>query len=151
MNTINELQIQFCPFGYLDLEVVTEIWQSVQLSSAEVFDIINDSKEEMGYTEFRDIDPVYCILEHILQHTRSIIEELTGYDFINDRSWNGSEIYTYWNYMCSDYCWGDDSLEELKKEIQPHLEQLEGDAFCCYFLSELGLLQENWIEAKGAE
>jgi hypothetical protein len=38
----------------------------------------------MGYEGFDNLDPVYCILEHILQQARNQIEDITGYDFIND-------------------------------------------------------------------
>ena len=40
----------------------------------------------MGYDSFENIDPVASILDHILQMARNKIEELTGYDFINDFS-----------------------------------------------------------------
>jgi len=60
-----------------------------------LFEIIEEFRESVGYTDYESIDPVYCILDHVLQMSRNAIEELTGYDFINDFSGIGTEIYTY--------------------------------------------------------
>ena len=49
----------------------------------------------LGYENYEGFDPVASILEHVLQKSRQHIEELTSYDFLNDFSKNGSEIYTY--------------------------------------------------------
>jgi hypothetical protein len=40
----------------------------------------------MGYEGFKNIDPVASTLDYVLQMARNKIEELTGYDFINDFS-----------------------------------------------------------------
>ena len=49
----------------------------------------------MGYASYENFDPVASILDHILQIARNKIEEITGYDFLNDYSGSGTEIYTY--------------------------------------------------------
>ena len=49
----------------------------------------------LGYENYENFDPVASVLEHILQKSRQLIEEFTGYDFLNDFSKNGAEIYTY--------------------------------------------------------
>jgi hypothetical protein len=100
-NDTRELQLHFCPFGFLDIRAACAIWNEIWLYEYELFEIIDDARENLGCSDFDNIDPVASVLEHILQIARNKIEELTGYDFINDFSWSWTEIYTYWNCMCS--------------------------------------------------
>jgi len=87
-NEVQELQIHFSPFGYLDLQVACEIGDHVDLREGELFEIIDDFRENCGMDNYGDVDPVYVILDHILQMARNHIEQITGYDFINDFSGN---------------------------------------------------------------
>jgi len=49
-----------------------------------IFEIIDDFRESVGQESFEGIDPVYCVMEHVLQNARNTIDNETGYDFIND-------------------------------------------------------------------
>ncbi len=40
----------------------------------------------MDYLNWDGFDPVYSVLDHVMQTARNKIEEITGYDFINDFS-----------------------------------------------------------------
>ena len=77
------------------------------------------------------------MLEHILQMARNHIDDVTGYDFINDFTDGGTEIYTYGNYMCSSYDYSTKAIEELKNVVLPYREQLLENQRCKYFLGEL--------------
>ncbi len=68
---------------------------------------------------------------------RNYIDEVTGYDFLNDFSGSGSEIYTFGNYLCSSYDWSDEAREELKPKVIPFQKELMKNKWCRYFLSEL--------------
>ncbi len=136
-NEVNELQLHFCPFGYLDIQRACEIWDELWLYERELFEIIDDYRESCWYSCFDNIDPVYCVLEHALQMARNKIEELTGYDFMNDFSGAGSEVYTYGNFMCSSYDYSESAIEELKTKISPYLQQLNADKWCRYVFEEL--------------
>lgn len=48
-NTVSELQGYFCPFGYLDLQAITQLGDELELSELELFEIIDDARESMGY------------------------------------------------------------------------------------------------------
>jgi hypothetical protein len=85
-NTVSELQVQFSPFGYLDLQAVCEIGNELELHEGELFEIIDDARESFGYDNWEGLEPVYCVLDHVLQMARNTINEVTGYDFINDYS-----------------------------------------------------------------
>lgn len=141
MNTAEALATHFCPFGYLDLKAACAIGDTVWLFEYQIFEIIDDFRECIGLEGFDDINPVYCILEHILQSSRNLIEEVTGYDFINDCTGAGTEIYTVWNFVYSSYDYSEEAREELiwklesiSSESQSKLLQ---DNQCHYFLNEL--------------
>lgn len=138
-NEVRELQQHFCPFGYLDLQQACKIWDQVWLYESDLFEIIDDFRESCGFWDFEKLDPVYCILEHILQMARNQIEELTGYDFMNDFSGSWSEIYTYGNFMCSSFDYSEDARAELIVKVKPHLQELLNDKWCRYLFSELGI------------
>lgn len=139
MNDVRELQLYFCPFGYLDVKAACEIGDCVWLCERDIFEIINDYRESCGYLNYNHIDPIASVLEHILQMARNEIEAATGYDFINDFSGAGSEIYTHSNYMCSSYDAWTDAINELKEKVSPHLDSLKANQWCQYLFSELEL------------
>lgn len=142
-NTVSELQVQFSPFGYLDLQAVCEIWEEVELHEGELFEIIDDARESIGYQNWDNFDPVYCVLDHVLQIARNYIDEITGYDFVNDYSGRWSEIYVYGNFMCSRFDYSESAIEELKEKIAPYIEKLTCDKFTKYFLSEIGITEAS--------
>lgn len=87
-NEVKELQTYFSPFGYLDLKAACEIGDQVDLYEGELFDIIDNFRELCGMSLYDKIDPVYVILDYILEMARSHIAEVSGYDFINDYAGN---------------------------------------------------------------
>lgn len=135
-NEAQELASSFCPFGYLDLQAACAIWDAIELRESDLFEIIDNERESFGLEGFDKLDPVAAVLEHILQMARNRIDEVTGYDFLNDFSWSG-EIYTYSNFMCSSYDYSEEAVAELKRIVLPHLTNLKKDRFCDYLLSEL--------------
>jgi len=85
-NTVSELQGYFCPFGYLDVRAICEIGEELDLREDELFEIIDDFRESVGSEGWDNIDPAYCVLEHVMQEARNKISDVTGYDFLNDYS-----------------------------------------------------------------
>ena len=148
MNSVEELLLYISPFGYLDLEKACAIGDSVWLFEGDIAEIIHECIYSWGTTSFDRIDPVYCVLEHILENARAVIEDNTGYDFINDYTGPSSEIYTYWNYMCSSYDYSQGALEALfgvlKRLETDELRTIQKDKYCAYFLKELGIELEDW-------
>ena len=139
-NDVKELQRYFCPFEYLDLQAICEIWDCIGLWERELFKIIEDYSEQLWYQGFDDIDPVYIVFEYVLQQVRHHIEKLTWYDFINDFSWNGTEIYTCWEYMATCYDYSEEAVAELTSKISNHMDILMNDDWCNYFLNEIGAI-----------
>ncbi len=68
---------------------------------------------------------------------RNNIEEITNYDFINDYSGSSSEIYTYGNFMCSQYDWSEDALDELRIKVLLYYQQLNANKWCNYIFRGL--------------
>ena len=58
----------------------------MELCEQDLFEVIEEFRESCGYDSFESLDPVYCVLDHILQMARNHIEEKTGYDFLKDFS-----------------------------------------------------------------
>lgn len=138
-NTVSELQGYFCPFGYLDMQAICKIWDEVDLREDELFDIIDNSREDMGYSSWDNFDPVYSVLEHVVQSARNKISEVTGYDFMNDYSGSGSEIYAHGNFMCSSIDYSDSAKDELTSYISDKIAELMEDKFCEYLFKELDI------------
>lgn len=142
-NSVEETMSQFCPFGYLDIRAACKIGDEVSLREEEIFEIIDNFREELWLDGYGNIDPVYCVLEHVLQQARNIIDEETGYDFINDYSGAGNEIYTYGNFLASSYDYSEEAVDQLRLEIENVSQDVQAilleDDMCKYFLSEVGI------------
>ena len=115
----------------------------MDLTPADIFDIIEDDRECMGYGQieaFDQMDPVYCVLDHILQMARNEIDDVLGYDFQNDFR-GDTEFYTYGNFMCSGYDWSeaakDDLTNRLDEASSEQLRQLRDNKFVAYFLKQV--------------
>ncbi len=139
INNVQELQMNFCPWGYFDMKTVCHIWEKIWLYEHELFEIIDDFRQSCGDWDYTNVDPVYSVLDHILQMARNHIEEVTGYDFMNDFSGTETEIYTYGNYMCSSYDYSIEAVSELKEKVANYLDLLMKDKWCRYVLSKLGI------------
>jgi len=140
---VEELQGLFCPFGILDLKAAIEHGQKVNLTPLDIFDLINEARECVGFKQFEafeNVDPVYCVLEHILQMAKNKIEDVTGYDFQCDFH-GDTEFYTYGNFMCSDYDYSaaakDDLIDKLDNLSTEQLRQLRESLFVCAFLDQV--------------
>lgn len=111
----NDLQINnaiasFCPFGSLDIRAAVNAALQAGKDSDFVYESVNEFAESCGVT-IDKCDPVYCVLDAILQEARNEIDKECDFDFLNDIQ-SGS-IDTYGNFMCSSY----DVSEEAKKEL----------------------------------
>ena len=114
---------EFCPFGYLDLKAAT----TAALEAGKTSDYVYEQTQE--FAESCDIqidkcDPVYCVYYSLLQEVRNEIEELIKYDFLNDFSGNGEEIYVFGNFLDTHF-FGEEGKEELKTKLQKAKIKLE--------------------------
>lgn len=93
----SELLAKLCPFGYRDiLAAETALLEAGVLFNdfvTYVYDFADDTE-----TSFIDLDIAGLAYEYILQEARSEIESHTAHDICNE-----TDIYTYFNYMCSGY------------------------------------------------
>jgi hypothetical protein len=74
-----------------------------------------------------------------MQTARNKIEEITGYDFINDFSGCWTEINVLGNFMCSSIDYSDAAIEELVTKVSWNIAELVEDKCCKYLLSEIGI------------
>ena len=89
------------------------------------------------------MDPVYCVLDHILQMARNELDDVLGYDFQNDYRGGGTEIYTYGNFMCSSFDRSEGARGELQEKLDSATEEqrraLSDNRFVTYFLNQADL------------
>ena len=86
------------------------------------------------------MDPVYCVLDHILQMARNEIDDVLGYDFQNDFR-GDTEFHTYGNFMCSSYDYSEAAKNDLNERLDAatseQLRQLRDNIFVAYFLEQV--------------
>ena len=132
---VKDFQSACCPFGYSDIDAAVRHAIEIGEDGDWLFELVQGQAEEIGVA-FGRMDPVFEVLEHILQMARNEIDELTGFDFLNDGVGN---VYTYGNYCDSWY----NSYEELEEELTV-LFSKEGitrdklSRVTLYFLEQLG-------------
>jgi hypothetical protein len=128
------------PFGSADIRQAINTCLDADISVREFYEILEEYSESTGIAFF-DLDINYVILDYILQMARNDIDSVIGYDFVNDTS--HGEIYTYGNYMCSQYDYEEESVTELKFKLLSATEyqkvKMRESNWILFLLSELGI------------
>lgn len=142
----NELQINnaiasFCPFGSLDIKTAVNAALQAGKDTDFVYKCVNEFAEQCGQP-IDKCDPVYCVLDEILQEARNEISQQCNFDFINDIQ-NGS-IETYGNFMCSSYEVDEEAKEELIKVLATNNIDIEELSEATqYFLDAIEISQDD--------
>ncbi len=138
---INDAISSFNPFGYLDIQTAINAALQAGKTTDFVYESVCDFSENCG-VKINDCDPVYCVMDAILQEARNEIDDLTGFDFCNDCT--EGEIYTAGNFMCTSYDYKEQSKEELINALTESKIIIEDLSQATqYFLSEIEINQEN--------
>lgn len=114
---------EFCPFGYLNIQAATTAALEAGKTSDYVYETTYEFAKSCGI-QINQCDPVYCVYDSILHEAGNEIEELINYDFQNDFSGNGEEIYVFGNSLDTHY-FGEEGKEELKAKLQEAKIKLE--------------------------
>ena len=93
----SELLAHLCPFGYCDILAAETALLEAGVSFHEFASYVYDFADDIEIS-FIDLDIAGLTYEYILQEARSEIESHTAHDICNE-----TNIYTYFNYMCSCY------------------------------------------------
>jgi len=142
----NELQINnaiasFCPFGSLDMRAAVNAALQAGKDTDYIYECVNGFAEGCGMT-IDKCDPVYCVLDAIMQEARNEISQECNFDFLNDMQ-SGS-IETYGNFMCSDYQCDSEAKEELIKVLATNnIDIDELSESTQYFLCEIEISQDD--------
>jgi hypothetical protein len=106
-----------------------------------VQECVQEFAESCGIT-FEKCDPVFCVLDAILQEARNEISKECNFDFINDIK--KGYIDTYGNFMCSSYQCTSNAKEELIKVLSVNNTNIEDLSEATqYFLSEIEITQDD--------
>jgi len=142
----NDLQINnaiasFCPFGSLDIQAAVNAALQAGKDTDYVYECVNEFAEQCGQT-IDKCDPVYCVLDAILQEARNEISQECNFDFLNDIQ-SGS-IETYGNFMCSDYQCDSEAKEELTNVLATNNIDIEDLSEATqYFLDGIEIYQDD--------
>jgi len=138
-NQIYAFETAFCPFGSRDIERALVHALNAGWTPEDAVEKIKDFAKETN-TPLENIDPVYCIMDAILQEARNEIDEAVNYDCINE-----GDIRVYGNYCDSSFEY--DTEGDPEKLIEKFAEN--GKAIkdfsqaTQYFLSEVEVSQED--------
>jgi hypothetical protein len=137
------------PFGSSDIHAAIEHAINAGHDADWAAEQIEDFMDQCD-VKIDDIDPVYCVMESILQEARGEIEQETGFDLCNDAE--QGEIHTYGNYMCSSYDYKEEAKQELINVLAKHdIEVDDLSENTQYFLDQCEISQEDINAAKTEE
>jgi hypothetical protein len=142
----NELQInnavaEFCPFGSLDIRTAVNVALRAGKGTNYVYECVNEFAVQCAQS-IDNCDPVYCVMDAILQEARSEICEQTNFDFCNDLI-SGS-IDTYGNFMCSSFKCSDDAKEQLIEVLKNNNIDIDDLSEATqYFLDAIEITQDD--------
>jgi hypothetical protein len=138
---INNAISSFNPFGYLDIKAAVNAAINAGKGTDFVYECVEEFSDNCG-VKIEDCDPVYCVMDAVLQEARNEISDLTDFDFCNDCT-NG-EIYTAGNFMCTSYDYRQEAKDELINALIENSVIIEDLSEATqYFLAELEISQED--------
>jgi len=121
------------PFGSMDIRSAVNTALEVGEDGEWAAEQVQEFADSCGM-KIDDCDPCYCVYDSILQSARGEIEDLTGFDFLND----GAEIDTAGNYCCTTYDWRDEAPDTIKQKlIEAEIEFADLSQKTQWFLSEI--------------
>ena len=133
---VNEFRAAFCPYGYMDIQTAISHAEDAGHTIDWAVEQIEEFVESTG-SPIDKIDPVYVVMDSILQEARTEIEEQTGTDIQNDLS-----IDTYGNFMCSSWECSEEDREELQSLIIDRIDSDVWSANTLYFLQQIDVITE---------
>ncbi len=129
-------------FGSGDISSAVEKGDELGLDGDEVADISRQFADETG-TDLNDVDVVAQVYDHELQMARNKIDEVLGYDFINDFEGDGTEFYTAGNFLATTFDYSQDAHDQLEKKMKgatpEQRKQLLDDIFVKVFLEDVDI------------
>ena len=129
-------------FGSGDIASAVEKGDELGLDGNEVADLSREFADETG-TDLNDVDVVAQVYDHELQMARNKIDEVLGYDFINDFEGDGTEFYTAGNFLATTFDYSQNAHDQLEKKIKgatpEQRKQLLDDIFVKVFLEDVDI------------
>lgn len=133
---IADMAAAFNPFGWLDLKSAVGHALNVNEDADWAAEQVKKFAESTD-SKIEDCDPVYCVLDSILQHARNEVNELTDFDIQNDASFD-----THSNYCASSFDWSEKSKGDLIYILSKNKIVIDNlNIKTQYFLAEVGIYQ----------
>jgi hypothetical protein len=81
---VQEFQIAFSPFGYLDIKRAIEFFNKFDLTYNDLIEAIENYQNSTGIEDYSNIDICYIAYDYILQEASRIINEITEFDILEE-------------------------------------------------------------------
>jgi len=121
------------PFGSMDIRSAVNTALEVGEGGEWAAEQVQEFADSCGVS-IDKCDPCYCVYDSILQTVRGEIEDLTGFDFLND----GADIDTVGNYCCTSYDYCNEAPETIKQKlIESEIEFADLSQKAQWFLSQI--------------
>lgn len=115
--TRSDIVAALIPYGSSDIATANEIIDAAGLNDSDVATYIQEFCSDCGM-DMAKIDVVACVYEFILNNVRTLIEEKTQIDILNDEKYT---ISVAGNYLATSY--------DSSSENGQHVEKLIRDNF----------------------
>ncbi len=102
-------------FGSGDIATAIDLADQIGMNGNELSDLVREWAEETE-TPIADVDINYILYDHILQNARNEIDQVIGFDFMNDTDESGM-FEVHGNYMASSFDYSTEAQEELQGKI----------------------------------
>jgi len=130
-NQIKNFKEQFCPYGYLDIEMAVKEAINAGKDGNWAFEQIEDVADQTE-SKISQLDPCYVIMDAILQEARNEIDNLIGFDILND-----ADFGVYGNYCASSWGNNDEDKELLSEKLNTNEVDIDNLSEATkYWLSE---------------
>ena len=140
---ISRFASHFCPFKLGDIKAAISWAYEAGLDEYWVAKRVLEFADDVSAGNLSDIDPVYVVLDSILEEARNEISEVTesSFDILNDTE---EQINIDGNYIASSFDYSDEAVSEIVIGLaQDNINIEELSEVTQFFLKEIGISQDD--------
>ena len=140
---ISRFASHFCPFKLGDIKAAISWAYEAGYDEQWAAEKILEFADDVSAGNLSDIDPVYVVLDSILEEARNEISEVTesSFDILNDTE---EQINIDGNYIASSFDYSDEAVSEIVIGLaQDNINIEELSEVTQFFLKEIGISQDD--------
>jgi hypothetical protein len=134
-----DLMLDFCPFGFGDMQAVVETIESVGKSINDAYNMIINRANEINDGKLDNIDPVACVYDALrCEATKELQKE------INLKYFDFDSIEVYGNYLCTSLQIENETKQELIEILKDNNINFENSsALISWFFDSLDINEND--------